>query len=224
MLGGDNAGFYGRLNMQGFYLLFLCFIFVMCKMYGEKADDFSELKNSVRNSISSTAVSLAEDYIQNNEVTSAQVKELIDNVSFEDYKVELAKFAYFYVKDKEDYLATIKGSLFFSSFDKVEQHVKSRPSFRTGNLPALIADLKVMSSSRAYDKVCRYIDQYTVTSQDIAHILDQIAFEDTKFQIAKYAYPQIADKKVYLQTLYTNLRLSTYRNLEKYIQKIDSLK
>lgn len=56
--------------------------------------------------------------LPNNRVTSAQVKELIQLMSFENNKLEMAKFAYRYTTDRGSYF--IVNDTFSFSYSKTE--------------------------------------------------------------------------------------------------------
>ncbi|MBS0635536.1 MAG: DUF4476 domain-containing protein [Verrucomicrobia bacterium] len=209
--------------MKHISLLIVCGLGVVGGIHGGLHATFQELKESMRHSTSSTAVSKAKKYLDEHDVTSEQVKELIESVSFENYKVELATYAYPHVSDKKNYLNTLKNSLYLSSARSVKEHIEQEAT-RTGNLDDLISFMKYSSSSTAVEKATAYFDKYTVTSREVKEMLQAISFDRDKLVLAKRAYPHVQDKKNYVATIEGELFLSSTHDLKAYIAKIDRLK
>lgn len=76
---------------------------------------FNMLKSSISSkSFDSSKLTVAKQGIQGNKLASWQVAELMDLFSFESSKLEIAKFAYHYVLDPQNYY-TVNDSFTFSS-------------------------------------------------------------------------------------------------------------
>jgi Domain of unknown function (DUF4476) len=72
--------------------------------YGMHPDDFNMLKYTIENrNFDSSRLQIAKQAIDVNELTTAQVKELMRLLTFDSYKLDLAKYAYHKVVDKNNY-------------------------------------------------------------------------------------------------------------------------
>ncbi len=209
--------------MKHISIFLFCSLFVIRSVHGGLHETFHEVKDSMRHSTSSIAVDKGKKYLDDHEVTSAQVRELIESVSFEDYKVELAEYAYACVNDKKIFLETLKNSLYPSSLQALREHIEYEEN-RKGNLNELICSIQYSTSSSAVEKACRYLDNCTVTSSEVKMMLKALSYDRDRLEIAKYAYPHVKDKKNYLNTIEDELFLSSTRDLKTYIAKIDRLK
>lgn len=82
---------------------------------GMGESEFMQLRNSVKNEdYDDTRLSVAKQTITNNKLTCDQLAQLLDVMSFETSKLELVKFAYPYLTDKEQ-LNTIYNRFKFNS-------------------------------------------------------------------------------------------------------------
>lgn len=93
--------------------------------YGIPGPDFDALKNSIRSkSFDDTRLAVAKQGIRQG-ITSAQVKELVELMTFESTKLDLAKYAYGYVADKNNYHVVSNAFTFESSTTELAQFVSS---------------------------------------------------------------------------------------------------
>lgn len=94
--------------------------------YGMSPENFSALKNSVNNqSFDSSKLNVAKQAIGSNNLTAAQVKELVGLFTFESSKLEIAKFAYGRTVDKNNYYQVSDAFTFSSSVDDLSGYINN---------------------------------------------------------------------------------------------------
>lgn len=92
--------------------------------YMMNPDVFNQLKLMVSNEpFDNNKLKIAKQAISANGVSSAQVRELIGFITFESNKLELAKFAYGKVFDKENYFMVNDGFTFSSSVNALADYI-----------------------------------------------------------------------------------------------------
>ena len=85
---------------------------------------FENLRNVLRNqSFDSSKLKIAKQAITANNVRAEQVLELMDLLTFESYKLDLAKFAYQYTVDKQNYFMLYDGFTFQSSINQLAMYI-----------------------------------------------------------------------------------------------------
>jgi nuclear transport factor 2 (NTF2) superfamily protein len=98
--------------------------------YSKRAMDkptFDQLKRSIANeSFENTRMSVAKQYIAVNYFNSAQVKQLVELFSFENNKLEIAKYAYDYTVDKGNYFMVNDAFSFSTSKESLMDYIKNR--------------------------------------------------------------------------------------------------
>ncbi len=95
-------------------------------IYGMSQIDFSALKNSVNaQSFDSSKLTIAKQGVANNNLTSAQVKELLGLFTFESSKLDLAKFAYGHTIDRNNYYQVNDAFTFSSSVDELSGYINT---------------------------------------------------------------------------------------------------
>lgn len=88
--------------------------------------DFTQLKQTIRNgNFESTKLTIAKEAVGKNCFTSAQVKEIMELFSFENSKLELAKFAYRSTFDKENYFIVNDAFTFSSSKEELTKFMET---------------------------------------------------------------------------------------------------
>jgi len=86
------------------------------------AGAFSQLKMTMMNHpFDKDRLKIAKQAVASNGVTSAQVLELMNCMTFESTKLKLAKFAHQYTIDQENYYVVNNGFTFSSSTDKLNE-------------------------------------------------------------------------------------------------------
>lgn len=89
---------------------------------GMPESEFMQLRNSVKNQdYDDTRLSVAKQAITNNKLNCDQLAQLLDVMSFETSKLELAKFAYPYLTDKEQLNTIYNRFKFNSSIDELSK-------------------------------------------------------------------------------------------------------
>lgn len=93
---------------------------------GMNSTEFSNAKKSISSSsFDDTKVSTIKNIVGGKCFTSAQLKEMISLLSFEDNKLEVAKYAYAYVVDPGNYYVINDEFTFSSNIDDLNNHINS---------------------------------------------------------------------------------------------------
>ncbi len=93
-------------------------------IYGMSPMDFSALKNSISaQSFESSKLTIAKQGVANNNLTSAQVKDLLGLFTFESSKLDMAKFAYGHTIDRNNYYQVNDAFTFSSSVDELSGYI-----------------------------------------------------------------------------------------------------
>jgi hypothetical protein len=88
--------------------------------------DFGLLRESIRSkSFDSTRLQVAKQALDSRRLTSHQVRDLMDLMWFESTKLDLAKFSYHRVVDKERFYLVNDAFSFSSSIDELDQFIRS---------------------------------------------------------------------------------------------------
>jgi hypothetical protein len=88
---------------------------------------FQQLKQSIGNeSFDNTKLKVARQFIASNYFTTAQVKELVLLFSFENSRLDIAKYAYDYTIDKGNYFLVNDAFSFSNSKDALMDYIKNR--------------------------------------------------------------------------------------------------
>ena len=94
---------------------------------GMNAAAFESLKRSIENkSFDETRLTIAKQAIQYNTLTSRQVAELVNLMTFEYTKLSLAKYAYRYAVDPENYFVLNDEFTFESSIDELNNYIQRK--------------------------------------------------------------------------------------------------
>ncbi|MFH2141714.1 MAG: DUF4476 domain-containing protein [Bacteroidota bacterium] len=92
--------------------------------YGMSLNEFNNLKYTIMNSsFDSSRLTIAKQAISSNGITSEQVFELMMLFSFESNKLDLAKFAYGYTVDRNNYYVVNNAFTFSSSIDDLNDYI-----------------------------------------------------------------------------------------------------
>jgi hypothetical protein len=91
------------------------------------ASDFEAGKKSIKSqSFADTQLKVAKTFTKNNCLSVAQIKEIMSLFSFEQNKLEYAKFAYDYCVDKKNYYQLSEAFSFSSSADELNEFLESK--------------------------------------------------------------------------------------------------
>lgn len=86
--------------------------------------DFAEAKETIKSKgFDDTRMGIAKQIIQSNCMLSNQVRDLVSLMSFDDTKLELAKFAYGYTYDIGNYFKVSQALEFESSVDELNEYI-----------------------------------------------------------------------------------------------------
>lgn len=97
-----------------------------CPMPMNEAD-FAGVKNSINaKTFEDSKLTIAKQVIQSNCILSAQVREIMKLFTFEDNKLEFAKYAYGYTFDLGNYYKVNDAFQFESSIDELNTYINSR--------------------------------------------------------------------------------------------------
>jgi hypothetical protein len=92
---------------------------------GMSAADFNSAKESINaKSFEDSKLTMAKQVLDNNCMTSAQVKETMSLFNFENSKLDLAKYAYGRTVDKNNYYKINDAFTFESSIKELDDHIK----------------------------------------------------------------------------------------------------
>jgi len=91
------------------------------------ATDFASGKSSIKNqSFSESQMKVAKTFTKNNCLSVAQIKEVMGLFSFEESKLDYAKFAYDFCVDKKNYYQLSDAFSFSSSSDDLNEFLESK--------------------------------------------------------------------------------------------------
>jgi hypothetical protein len=88
---------------------------------------FDRFKETLRNeTFDNTRLNIAKQVISTNYFTTSQVREVMGFFSFENHKLDIAKYAYQYTTNKRDYFMLADAFTFSSNKDELMQFVQSQ--------------------------------------------------------------------------------------------------
>lgn len=98
-----------------------------CKYKIIKPDDFKELKHDINNrSFESTNLSIVKTAIDKNFFSSEQIKEILSYFTFENNKVEIAKYSYKKICDKNNFFKVYDAFNFESSIEEIKNYISDK--------------------------------------------------------------------------------------------------
>lgn len=93
---------------------------------GMSSSDFESAKSSIKSkSFEDSKMTMAKQVIKNNCLTTAQVKEIMEIFSFEETKLDLAKFAYDRTVDPNNYYKLNDAFTFESTIEELDKYIES---------------------------------------------------------------------------------------------------
>lgn len=99
---------------------------MMCAMPTLNPNDFQRAKTTISNQgFDETRATIAKQVIQSNCMSVAQVKDILTLFSFEETKLDIAKFAYIYTCDRNKYYEINSVFSFSSSVDELNAHIST---------------------------------------------------------------------------------------------------
>jgi hypothetical protein len=93
---------------------------------GMRKETFDALKQTLRNEpFDDKKLSIAKQVVRDNYISSAQVKELLQQFAFENNKLDFAKYAYQYVSDRGNYFIVYDAFTFSNSKDELARYIQN---------------------------------------------------------------------------------------------------
>jgi hypothetical protein len=174
-------------------------------------EQLNTLKTSVDGRISnSDKLNLIQNYLQNKKVNTEQVKTMIAWLSFENNKLQLAKYCYPKTIDQDNYLQISNLLDYQSSKRDLEKLMFDNKNNETENKPTNSKTLSSAQMSQLDNAIQQKItdtekqkllqqnlENNNLTTIQVATILDWLTFEGSKLEFAKWAYPRVSDKHNY---------------------------
>lgn len=173
--------------------------------------DFINAKNQIT-SQSSDAKKLqeAKAVVDKNDLSSEQVKGIVQIFLFEDNRLEFAKYAYVKTIDPNNY-NLVKEILEKENHKVLEDYIKhvntkeSENTLATGpselsseDFEALKQKLKSLAlESHKLDKAKTIVDRSKISAMQVKQINDLFELEETRLEFAKYAYTQTLNPEEY---------------------------
>jgi hypothetical protein len=98
-----------------------------CKGKVMKSEDFKDLKGSIGNrNFESTNVTILKTALEKNYVSSEQLKELLGFFTFEETKLEIAKYAYSRTCDTKNFYKVYEAFTFDSSVQELKNYISGK--------------------------------------------------------------------------------------------------
>ncbi|MCC6866139.1 MAG: DUF4476 domain-containing protein [Ignavibacteria bacterium] len=98
-----------------------------CRYKIMKKEDFNDLKSSVSNrSFESSNIAVLKTAIDKNYLSSEQLRELLNYFTFEDSKLEIAKYAYKKVCDQKNFFKVYDAFDFDSSITELKNYISGK--------------------------------------------------------------------------------------------------
>jgi len=98
-----------------------------CKYKAIRPDDYKDLKGSIGNrNFESSNMDILKTAIDNNYFSSEQIRELLAFFSFEDNKLQIAKYAYKKVCDKNNFFKVYDAFNFDSSITELKNYISGK--------------------------------------------------------------------------------------------------
>jgi hypothetical protein len=90
--------------------------------------EIADIKKAIdKESFNNTKITIAKNLIRTKKCfTVSQIREVLQLISFEESKLEIAKYAYDFTTDKEKYMTIVDDFSFFSSKDSFTAFVQSK--------------------------------------------------------------------------------------------------
>jgi hypothetical protein len=103
------------------------YVYDVCKNKVMKKDDFDDLRSDINNrNFESTNVTVVKSALDNNYVSSDQLKQLLGYFTFESNKLEVAKYAYKKVCDTNNFFKVYDSFNFDSSVEELKNYISKK--------------------------------------------------------------------------------------------------
>ena len=94
---------------------------------GMSSSNFSQLKQTLsKESFDNTRITIAKQAISDNKFTSQQTKELVSLFTYENNKLEIAKYLYDYTTDKNNFIIVYDAFTYSSSKEELAEYIQKQ--------------------------------------------------------------------------------------------------
>ncbi len=201
-----------------------------------------ELKLAVRQrSSNSEKTKLIEQYLGGKSLYTQQVSEIISWLSFENSKLQIAKYCYPLVKDPENYMR-ISNSLTFQSskkeLDQVMFQNKTTPKSASNNSSTKNLSDNALTSKQITElsgkvnelntdtekqkELYAYLESYRFPCAQLMQMMDWLTFEGSKLELVKWAFPRLSDPSELQQVKAKFNFVSSKKSIDELINKAKS--
>ncbi|HZI00660.1 MAG TPA: DUF4476 domain-containing protein [Flavisolibacter sp.] len=168
---------------------------------------FENLRNTIRQErFTSSKMVIIKQALQDNYFTAEQVKQMAQQFSFEDDKLQVAKLAFNRTIDKANYHLLYSIFSYSSSKEDLAKYIidnggsggdtySVKPIISTEDFNRIKSRLQVSFSDNSRLSIARQsIDSYYFSAEQVREMVQVFPFEASKLEIAKYAYGKTVDK------------------------------
>ena len=171
---------------------------------------FENLRNTLRQEkFTSSKMVIVRQALRDNFFTADQVKQMAQQFSFEDDKLQVAKLAYNRTVDKTNYHLLYSIFSYSSSKEDLAKYIMDnggsggdtyhvKPIIGTEDFNRIKSRLQASFSDNSRLSIARQsIDSYYFSAEQVREMVQVFPFEASKLEIAKYAYGKTVDKNNY---------------------------
>lgn len=217
-------------------------------MNGLSNNEMNTLKTSVNEKIADVEkLNVIKEYLADKPFTTAQVSEMMDWLNFETTRLDLAKWGYDKAGDRENY-AQLNNKFSYQNSknelaDLMAQGANSgnnttynnqvysnnsgnSPKYNATNLlqPEQMRAFKSIVNSKVSDSdklrlMEQYLDDKTLTTNQVSRMMNWLSFESSKLDIAKYCFIKVKDPENYPKLTNKLSMQSSKSDLEDFLYK-----
>lgn len=196
-------------------------------------DDFVETKNKIANQTSDAKkLEEAQKITEKSNLSTEQVKEIVEIFLFEDNRMKFAKYAYPKTIDQANYVI-VKEALEKENHKLLEDYIKNIDKKATENtlatgpselssedFEALKKKLKGLAlESHRLERAKTIVDRSKVSAMQVKQINELFELEETRLDFAQYAYPKTLNPEAY-EIVRASLDKSTSKyTLDRFIKE-----
>ena len=171
---------------------------------------FENLRNTIRQErFTSSKMMIIKQALQDNYFITEQVKQMAQQFSFEDDKLQVAKMAFNRTIDKANYHLLYSIFSYSSSKEDLAKYIidnggsggdtySVKPIIGTEDFNRIKSRLQASFSDNSRLSIARQsIDSYYFSANQVHEMVQIFPFEASKLDIAKYAYGKTVDKNNY---------------------------
>jgi|GEM_PF-6292820 len=191
-----------------------------------------------KTSFEATRITTAKQVIQNNCLLTPQVKDILRTLSFEQSRLEIAKFAYDFTVDQRNYYTINDVFQFESTISQLDEFMKSKPArreaneFRPGGTSACPRPLMDGNAFRQLTNQVRNatsdmtrlsiakqgIQAFCISSEQVRDLAKELTQEINRLELAKEAYRYTYDPQNYIVVHDALQNNNSKQELSRYIR------